>query len=317
MGTVTRVGIVGQGHVGAHVANSLILQGIADELVLCDINGSKLAAEVQDLNDSLAFCPHNVAIESAADQYEALADCDVIVNAAGDVSASAQDRDGELFVTTAITQSFPQRIVAAGFSGVWVTIANPCDVIATQIWHLTDYDPRKIIGSGTALDSSRMRHVLSKATGYDQHSIGAYMLGEHGATQFACWSQVNFGGKPLAELEREQPARFSFDKPALEDAARRGGYVAMAGKMCTEYAVANAAARLVRAVVSDEHAVLACSTLMDGVYGEEGLFCSVPCIVGGSGVEALVVPDLTEPEQASFHASCAHIRENLSRVGLA
>lgn len=90
----------------------------------------------------------------------------------------------------------------------------------------------------------------------------------------------------------------------------------MAGKMCTEYAVANAAARLVRAVVSNEHAVLACSTLMDGVYGEEGLFCSVPCVVGGSGVEALMVPDLTGPEQAAFHASCAHIRENLGRVGL-
>ncbi|MDJ1122467.1 L-lactate dehydrogenase [Olsenella sp. YH-ols2217] len=316
MGTVTRVGIVGQGHVGAHVANSLILQGIADELVLCDINGSKLAAEVQDLNDSLAFCPHNVAIESAADQYEALADCDVIVNAAGDVSASAQDRDGELFVTTAITQSFPQRIVAAGFSGVWVTIANPCDVIATQIWHLTDYDPRKIIGSGTALDSSRMRHVLSKATGYDQHSIGAYMLGEHGFSQFTAWSNVNFGGKPLAELEAEQPERFTFDKDALEEKARKGGYVAMAGKHCTEYAVANAAARLVRAVVSNEHFITACGTLMTGQYGEEGLWASLPCVVGANGVEEVIELDLTAEEVEKFHASCAHIRSNIERAGV-
>lgn len=323
MGTCVSVGIIGLGHVGAHVANSLMLQGTADELLLCDItsgdedNSKKLAAEVQDLSDSLAFCPHNVRVENCGEDYAALASCDVVVNAAGKVALAAQDRDGELFYTTDTARRFIPALAGAGFDGVWVTVANPCDVVATEIWRLGGFDPRRVIGTGTQLDSARFKHVLSRETGIDQHSIGAYMLGEHGATQFACWSQVNFGGKPLAELEREQPERFSFDRPALEDAARQGGYVAMAGKMCTEYAVADAAARLARAVVSNEHAVLACSTLMDGVYGEEGLFCSVPCVVGGSGVEALVVPDLTEPEQASFHASCAHIRENLSRVGLA
>lgn len=227
MGTCVSVGIIGLGHVGAHVANSLMLQGIADELLLCDIasgdedNSRKLAAEVQDLSDSLAFCSHNVRIESCGEDYAALASCDVVVNAAGKVRLAAQDRDGELFYTTDTARRFIPVLARAGFSGVWVTVANPCDVVATQIWKLGGFDPRRVIGTGTQLDSARFRHVLSRETGIDQHSVGAYMLGEHGATQFACWSQVNFGGKPLAELEREEPARFSLDRPALEDAARR------------------------------------------------------------------------------------------------
>lgn len=322
MGTVTKIGVVGMGHVGAHVANSLILQGIADELYLTEINDgdenniAKLDAEVQDLNDSLAFCPHNVNIVNCGNDYEKLADCDVIVNAAGKVKLASEDRDGELFYTTDTAKKFIPRIANAGFKGVWVSIANPCDVVATEIWKLSGIDPRRVIGTGTALDSSRLKYVLSRATGYDQHSICAYMLGEHGASQFAAWSAVNFGGKPLAELATEQPERFTLATDEVEDMARRGGYVTYAGKQCTEYAVANAACRLVRAVVSNEHFITACSTLMTGQYGEEGFFTSLPCSVGKDGVEEVLNLDLTDEELEKFHKSCQHVKENLQRVGL-
>ncbi|MCI1665776.1 MAG: L-lactate dehydrogenase [Atopobiaceae bacterium] len=314
MGSIRKVGIIGQGHVGAHVANSMILQGVADELYLVDLDEKKLASEVQDLKDSLAFCPHNVRIEGCGTDYEALADCDVIVNAAGKVALAAVDRDGELFWTTDTARTFAGRVAKAGFDGVWVTIANPCDVVATEIWHITGCDPRKVVGSGTALDSSRLRHVLADECGYDQRSICAYMLGEHGASQFAAWSAVNFGGKPLSELETEQPDRFAFDKPKLEDAARQGGYVTYAGKGCTEYAVADAATRLAIAVLSNEHYITACSTLLTGEYGESGHFISLPCVVGADGVEEVIKLDLDDTELEEFHASCAHVKENISRL---
>jgi L-lactate dehydrogenase len=314
MGTIRKIGVLGQGHVGAHVANSLLLQGVADELYLSDLDPKKLTAEVQDLRDGLAFCPHNCLIEGIGTDYEALAQCDVIVNAAGKVALAAGDRDGELFWTTDTTRTYAARVERAGFKGVWVTIANPCDVVATEIWHLTGCDPTRVIGSGTALDSSRFRNVLSAATGYDQKSIGCYMLGEHGASQFACWSQVNFGGKPLGELEAEDPGHFSFDKAKLEDDARQGGYVTYAGKGCTEYAVADAATRLVKAVVSNEHYITACSTLLTGQYGEQGHFISIPCSIGAAGVERVFMPDLDAAEQEAFHSSCAHVRQNISRL---
>ncbi|WP_300744628.1 lactate/malate family dehydrogenase, partial [uncultured Bifidobacterium sp.] len=274
MGTVTKIGIVGMGHVGAHVANSLVLQGIGDELYMTEQcsgdedHSAKLAAEVQDLGDSLAFCPHNVALVNCGDDYARLAECDVIVNAAGKVSLASKDRDGELFYTTETAKTFIKPIADAGFDGVWITISNPCDVVATEIWKLSGMDPNRIIGTGTALDSSRLKYALSRATGYDQHSICAYMLGEHGSSMFAAWSAVNFGGKPLAQLRQEQPERFGFDEAQVEQEARHGGYVTYAGKQCTEFAVADAAVRLVRAVVSNEHYITPCSTLMTGDYGE-------------------------------------------------
>ena len=314
MAALKTVGIIGMGHVGAHVANSLILQGIADELVLVDRDERKLRAEVQDLRDSLSFAPHTVKIENAGCSYDALAGCDVIVNAAGHVKEALQNRDGELQVTAAEVRTFAKPIVDAGFSGVWISIANPCDVVATAIWHLTDYDPRKIIGSGTALDSARLRCVLSQATGYEQNSIDAYMLGEHGFSQFAAWSHVTVGGKPLAELEAEQPERFSFNHDELEEAGRMNGYVVANGKNCTEYGVANASVRLTRAVLSNEHAIVACSTQLTGEYGQQGIWASLPCCVGANGVEEVIHLNLTPEEERLFARSCDHIRDNISQL---
>lgn len=322
MGTVTKIGIVGMGHVGAHVANSLVLQGIGDELYMTEQcsgdedHSAKLAAEVQDLGDSLAFCPHNVALVNCGDDYARLAECDVIVNAAGKVSLASKDRDGELFYTTETAKTFIKPIADAGFDGVWITIANPCDVVATEIWKLSGMDPNRIIGTGTALDSSRLKYALSRATGYDQHSICAYMLGEHGSSMFAAWSAVNFGGKPLAQLREEQPERFGFDEAQVEQEARHGGYVTYAGKQCTEFAVADAAVRLVRAVASNEHYITPCSTLMTGDYGENGFFTSLPCVIGANGVEEVLHFDLSDTELREFQASCAHVKENLRRIGL-
>lgn len=308
------VGIVGMGHVGAHVANSLLLQGLADELYLCDIDSVKSASETQDLRDSLQFCPYNTKIVDCQDRYEELAGCDVIVNAAGKVSLAAGNRDGELFFTTDACRTFANRIVDAGFDGIWVSISNPCDVVCTEFWHLTGYDPSRIIGSGTGLDSARLRSQISLACNLDPKSINAYMIGEHGASMLAAWKSASISGKPLAQLADEEPERFAFDLAEMEDKARQGGYVTFAGKQCTEYAVANAAVRVVAAVLHDEHAVMGASTLMTGQYGEEGIFTSLPCIIGRNGVERVMELDLSQAELEAFHASCQHIRDNINRL---
>ena len=315
MAEARAVGIVGMGHVGAHVANSLLMQGLVDTLYLCDVDARKLRSEVQDLRDSLAFYPFNAHIVDCGDRYEELSGCDIVVNAAGSVGLSQTDRDGELFYTTDACRTFAQRIVDAGFAGIWLTIANPCDVVATEIWHLTGYDPARIIGSGTALDSARLRTQVSLACGgLDPASIDAYMIGEHGFSQIAAWQAASVAGIPLDRLSAAEPERFGFNRAEVEELARRGGYVTVAGKHCTEYAVANAAARIAAAVFHDEHAVLAVSTQFRGEYGEEGVFASLPCVVGRSGVERVLPLELSDDELAGFHASCDHIRENIGRL---
>ena len=414
-----KIGVVGQGHVGAHVANSLLMQGIADELYLCDINEAKVTSEVQDLRDSLSFVPYNTKIVNCYDHYEELACCDVIVNAAGKVALAAGNRDGELFFTTDAARTFAKRIVDAGFDGIFVSISNPCDVVCTELWHLTGYDPKKIIGSGCGLDSARLRTEISKKvsvspksidaymigehgfsqlaafkaatiagkslnelqaenpdkyafdhmevvdagfdgifvsisnpcdvvctelwhlTGYDPKkiigsgcgldsarlrteiskkvsvspkSIDAYMIGEHGFSQLAAFKAATIAGKSLNELQAENPDKYAFDHMEVEEFARKGGYVTYQGKQCTEYAVANSAARVCAAVLHNEHAVLSASTLMTGQYGEEGIFTSLPCVIGAEGVEEVYTLDLSEYELEGFHKSCQHIRDNIAQL---
>lgn len=270
-----KIGVVGQGHVGAHVANSLLMQGIADELYLCDINETKVTSEVQDLRDSLSFVPYNTKIVNCYDHYEELACCDVIVNAAGKVALAAGNRDGELFFTTDAARTFAKRIVDAGFDGIFVSISNPCDVVCTELWHLTGYDPKKIIGSGCGLDSARLRTEISKKVGVSPKSIDAYMIGEHGFSQLAAFKAATVAGKSLNELQAENPDKYAFDHMEIEELARKGGYVTYQGKQCTEYAVANSAARVCAAVLHNEHAVLSASTLMPASMARRA--SSPPC----------------------------------------
>ncbi len=312
MAVAPKIGIIGLGHVGAHVANAVLWQGLAAELYLCDVRADKLAAETNDLQDAMAFYPHSARVCSVGDRYEALAECDIIVNAAGFIEKAAESRDGELFATTDAARTFAARIAQAGFDGVWLTISNPCDVVATALWHLGGFDPARIVGSGTALDSARFQHALAAATGFDPDSITAYMLGEHGASQFALWSHARFGALTAAEIEAAGVT--TFDRPALEDAARGGGYVTMAGKHCTEYSVSNAAVTLLRAIVYDTKTLLPCSTLLTGQYGQSGHFISLPCIVGKNGVERVFTPELDPGEATAFAASCQHVQENIAKL---
>ncbi|AEB07607.1 malate dehydrogenase (NAD) [Coriobacterium glomerans PW2] len=308
------VGIIGVGHVGAHVGNSLLLQGIADELYLCDIDRHATEAQTQDLSDSLLFCPHNALIRDCGDRYEELASCDIIVNAAGKVALAKENRDGELFFSSDAVHGFAQRIVDAGFKGIWVTIANPCDVVATAFWKLTDYDPARIIGTGTALDSARLRYQIARVARIDPKSIDAYMVGEHGFSGFAAWSGASIGGIPLQALAELDPQRFDLDRDDLGKKALYGGYVTLNGKGCTEYAVANAAARIIAAVFHDEHSVMGASTLLTGQYGQRGIFTSLPCIIGREGIEEVLDPGLDDAEIELFRASCEHIRTNISQI---
>ncbi len=314
MSTQRKIGIIGLGHVGAHVANSLLLQGIADELYFVGIDDQKNISEAQDLSDSLSFVPYNTRIVNCSDRYEDLAECDIIVNCAGNVALVAQSRDGELFAGTDSARTFTERIMGAGFSGILVNVANPCDVICTAIWHLTGYDPAKIIGTGCGLDSARLRTEISKATGVSPKSVHAHVIGEHGASQVAAWKSATIAGVSINTLAKEHPEKYGFDQAEVEELARQGGYVTFAGKGCTEYAVANCTARICAAILHNEHAVIPASTLMTGQYGEEGIFTSLPCLIGADGIEQVFTPELSEDETQRFHASCDHIRSNISKL---
>ena len=307
-----KVGIIGLGHVGAHVAYSLAVQGIADELVLVDHNAQKLASEVQDLRDAAAYLPHRVTVNGG--DFADLGDCDVIVNSVGKIELlETHDRLTEMDFTIAAVRGYVDKIKSSGFDGVLINITNPCDIVTRELALGLGLPKGRVFGTGTGLDTSRLLSALARQTGIDHKSITCYMMGEHGALQFAPWSAVSFRGMPLDKWA-EVDEKFRFDREALKKESIGGGWVTYAGKQCTEYGICTTAARMVHIVLHDEKAIMPASMELDGEYGETGLFVGVPCIIGKNGVEQVIELPLTDEEKATFHACCEGVRKNMEHL---
>ena len=305
------VGVVGLGHVGAHVAFCLGMMGIADEILLCDLNEAKAISECQDLNDAVMYMPNHSVYKRA--DYAGLKDCDIIVNAVGDITLCATgNRDDELENSVRQVADYIPKVMAGGFHGIFVSITNPCDVIAHLIAKLSGLPRGKVLGTGTLLDSSRLIHAISDQTGLDSRGFFAFMLGEHGASQIVPWSVINFYGKPLTDME-EDP-RFVFDKDKVQETAIKGGWVTYSGKFCTEYGIASAAATLVRTILHDEKRILPCSVELDGEYGEHDVFVGVPALIGIGGVEEVMEYKFTDEEMQKFKTCLGAIHKNIEKA---
>ena len=307
-----KVGIIGVGHVGAHVAFSLVTQGLVDELVLVDINKQKAISERQDLLDAATYLPHRINV--IAGEYEDLADCDIIVNSVGKIDES-RDRLAELQQSIDMVNTYIKRIMDAGFNGIIINITNPCDIIAYHIYKVSGLRKNQVFGTGTGLDSSRFRNVMAECTGIDHKSIIGYSLGEHGDSQMIPWSVVNLGGKSLSELEKERPDTFGkLDKEDITYRTIKGGWFTYEGKKCTEFGIASTAARLINGIYHDEKFVTTASTLLEGEYGEKDLFISIPVVIGKDGVEDKYELNLTEKELEEFKHSCHVVKENIAKI---
>ena len=199
MKKTTKIGIIGAGHVGSHVASSLMTQGLCDEIVLLDTDEGKARRHADDIADSVAYMPLPAKIYAGG--YEALADADIVVLSACS-TIFEQDRLLELDATVKVIAEIAPQLTASGFSGIVVSISNPCDVIAQYFARITGLN---VVGTGTALDSARLCRRLAAMLGVSPHSVCAYELGEHGDSQIAAFSAATVCGKPLTDWMAEQP----------------------------------------------------------------------------------------------------------------
>ena len=309
------VAVVGAGAVGATIAYTALVRGSARRVVLHDIDSAKLEAEVLDISHGLSFTP--MGSVEGSDDVEVCRDARVVVVTAGAKQKPGQSRMDLAASTVGLMRDIMPRLVEVAPDATYVMVTNPVDVVTTAALRLTGLPPRQLFGSGTVLDSSRLRHAVASRIGVAVQNVHAYVVGEHGDTEFPLWSSASVGGVPLREWSRTHGG--ALDGKALAeitDEVVHAAYRIIAGKGATNYAVALACCQIVESVLRDERRVLPVSTLLEGDYGLRDVCLSVPTVVGAGGaLERLAVP-MSADELELLHRSAASIRATAQKVGV-
>ncbi|ALP90340.1 L-lactate dehydrogenase [Clostridium butyricum] len=307
-----RVVIVGSGNVGSHCAFSLAVQGVCDEIIMIDKIEKKANAEAVDLSDTVSYLPHYVT--SRKGTFEDCSDADIIVVSLGVPPEPNKSRLDFLEGTIREVDTIIEPIMKSGFDGIIVVISNPVDVVANYILEKTKLPKNRVFGTGTTLDSSRLRRILSHETGIDAKSIQGYTMGEHGDSQMVPWSRVSLGGKPIFDLIKEKPKTFgNLDLDDIEKRAAFAAYEIIAGKGCTEFGIGVGLTEIVKTILHNERKILPATTLLNGEYGQTDVFASVPVIMSKDGIEEIIEINLTNNEKEKFNNSCNIIRSYIEK----
>lgn len=308
-----KIAIVGVGTVGATIACNAVVQGFADEILLIDKNEAKARAEMLDLQHTMTFQKKQCKVKVG--KYEDCGDMDIIILTAAAPLIQGQTRLDMLETAKKITKSIIPKVMESGFNGHIIVITNPVDIISYYVWRLSGLPRNKVIGTGTALDSARLKVMLGDIIGLDPNSIQAFTLGEHGDSQFIPWKAVSIGGKSWEEIIEDNPERKErFDKEQVLADVKNAGWKIANIKNTTNYGIAATTLRLVEAILNNESAVIPVSTYLDGEYGVKDLFISVPAIINAQGVAEIVELRLTTDEQEQFEHSAGIIKEYIQKL---
>ena len=286
-----KVVIVGTGQVGATAAFGIVTHGLCNELVLIDCSAAKALGEARDLDDGSEFQDRHVKVR--AGDYADCKDADIVV------------------ITVGLVGEVVDNVMASGFDGVIVMVSNPVDVMAWYAWKRSGLPRTQVLGTGTALDTSRLKTIIGEETGLDPRNVGGFVMGEHGDSQFTAWSTVSLGGKPFARFLADNQDRFaSVSTTEIEEKTRTRGNEIVAAKGGTNFGIASTVAGIVQTILWDERRIVPVSTLLDGEYGEHDVFLGVPTELRANGANEIVELDLSEDERAKLHHSAELVREH-------
>ena len=308
-----KVAIVGTGMVGMSFAYSLLNQNICDELCLIDINKERVKGEASDLSHGLPFAPSSMKIY--AGEYEDCADMDVVVICAGAPQIEGETRRDLLQKNFKIYKTIVEPVVESGFNGVFLVAGNPVDVMTKVVYELSGFPSGRVFGSGTALDSARLRHMMSEYFRLNPRNVHAYVIGEHGDSEFVAWSNAMISVKPITRLAQNDVKLMEELRQIAVD-VRESAYEIIKAKGATYYGIGMVLARLTRAILNDENSVFSVSAYLKGEYGEKGLYIGVPAVVNRNGVREVLEMELSEEEKEQFRNSCSIIKEMINEIGL-
>ncbi len=295
-----KVVLVGTGMVGMSFAYALVNQGgICNELVLIDVNHERAVGEAMDLNHGLAFAKSNMRIY--AGDYTDCKDADIVVIAAGVAQKQGETRLDLLQRNTEVFRSIITPVVKSGFDGIFLVATNPVDIMTRVTYELSRFGAARVIGTGTSLDTARLRYLLGDYFTVDPKNIHAYVIGEHGDSEFVPFSQVMLATKHISEILDDERNSFCIDgMNEIEEQVRTSAYKIIDAKRATYYGIGMAITRIVKAILGDENSVLTVSAKLSGEYGAKDVFIGVPCIIGRNGVKEVLELSLTDDEKEKF-----------------
>jgi L-lactate dehydrogenase len=308
-----KVVIVGAGAVGSTFAYALAQKNVADEIALIDVNREYAEGQVLDLAHGLPYFP---SVEIYVGQKEDYADAHVIVITAGAKQAPGESRLDLLQKNSRMIEGLIDDIVSQNSQAVIVVTSNPVDVLTHVALKRSGWPKNRVIGSGTVLDSARFRYLLSQHCSVDVGNVHAYILGEHGDSEFAAWSMTHVGGVPIDEYCPMCDACDDWDaqREEIVRQVRESAYHIINYKGATYFAIGMALTRIVGCILQDQRSVLTVSTLLEGEYGIEDVCLGIPCVVGKDGVHQVIEARLPPEEQSLLEKSAATLQKALREL---
>ena len=314
MANMQKIAVIGCGFVGSTSAFSLIQTNLFSEMVLIDANQDRAEGEAMDLSHGSAY---STPMKIYAGTYDDIVDAGIIVITAGANQKPNETRLDLLKKNVKIFKSITPEITSRNCEGIILVVSNPVDILTEVTLKLSRLPANRVIGSGTVLDTARLKYVLGRHLQVDPRNIHAYIIGEHGDSELVVWSGASVGGihiNHFCELRGHFQHEEAMERLAQE--VRDSAYEIIERKGATYYGVAVAVKRIVEAIVKDEHAVLPVSSLMQGEFGLDGLCLSIPTVVGQDGVEKVVDIHLNEEENQKLQASAKALKEIIDSLDL-
>ncbi|MDD6918694.1 L-lactate dehydrogenase [Anaerococcus sp.] len=305
MNNRNKVVLIGDGFVGSSYAFSLVNSTLASELVIIDIRKDKEVADVNDLLDSTVLTPSATLVRSGS--YEDCKDADLVVLAYGNSQKNLVNRLDDIKIATEMVLDTIPKVVENGYDGVILLATNPVDVIARVVEEVSGFSPERIVGTGTSLDSARFAQYLALETGFNVADINAYVIGEHGNSSVAVWSNANINGIGIGQFIENIDDSY---KDKVGELIRDKAFRIIKGKGATHFGIANCLLAFTRAILLDEKRVLMASAKLNGEYKNEGLYTGVPTVIGRNGAEKILEMPIDKREQDMFDKSCRDLKEN-------
>lgn len=314
-GSSNKVSIVGMGSVGTAIAYACLIRGSAGTLALHDLNAKKVRAELLDLNHGSQFVPHCPI--SGSDDVSVTANSRIVIVTAGAKQDEGQTRLDLATTNVAMAQSLTPQLLEQSPGAIIVFVTNPVDVVTYAAIAAVGTDEGRIFGSGTVLDSSRFRYLIAQRADLAVANVHGYIVGEHGDSQIPLWSSVSIGGVPAEDFRIDGAAVFGEAvRDEISAAVVNAAYEVIAGKGATNLAIGLSTARIVEAILYDQHRVLPVSTVQRGVYEINDVCLSLPTVVTGAGVGWVLEVPLSVSELLSLQGSAATLKRAQTELGL-